>query len=401
MLSTLAALHRARRGGWRGVAATVEQIAATVNRITGEPCGPRTCAGAARILEAAGLLERSTAYRGRPEQLAEQEGEPARWARRPVSCWTLTQAALDMWTKKRRVGHKHTSSDSNLLSANLAASVSDEQAPSGLCSARARTDLVAGDVCPGLGMVGQPTRPPPAPSATPSAPGLTAPAKARPSPGLGHGSINGPPLATEAASLDQEQPEAANAAGRAPGRAPPKRRYRHRPHPKAGNSYAIARAALLYDLETALIRGMPPPRREQLLDQVEQETRRHARAVTVPWDCYVYSWRGLSREDRARILTVDVLPALRRAAERRELLDFGVPDPNWRPHRPGGEPGPRIEPEKDYPGVKVCGLQGLERSTPELAASVRRLVELGIVDESSLGLFAKIEGDPCPTKKRT
>jgi len=376
VLSTLAALHKmsktGHRRGYRGVVAPLARFAEAVRQATGERCSLSTARNAVRILERAGLVERSEAMRGHATPYGEP-GRKRRWARRAVACITLPEDTIDLWTVRRAP----TSDDNLSLPLETSGSPILEQGASPPCFTRTTLPSPeSGDESPPLGGVEE------------SAP-----------PGGGTDGSTGPPPRENPLSLlrmaglspPQETPpvggEEAASRGQAARRAPPPRRFSHRPSPTAGNSWAIARSTWLYDLETALIQAFSRASiREELLDRAILETSKHFRGEPLMhWDRYLSAWRQLDQEQRRRVMTTEILPALRKEVRRRALESWER-DPTHR--RPRGkwlsEPPPRKYPSGDY-GFRARSLEAIRTQNPTLAADVDKLISLGLVTREQVG----------------
>jgi hypothetical protein len=102
-LTVLVGLHKRGTRGYRGFIAPLEEWSAHVDRLTGYAggCSMSTMREGLRLLEAAGLGERTIHGRGRDEEYGTAPtGEPLR-ARRMVACFTLSVVAVSFWSGPR------------------------------------------------------------------------------------------------------------------------------------------------------------------------------------------------------------------------------------------------------------------------------------------------------------
>lgn len=311
LLTALCTLHRMDAIGFRGLIGSQEAIAAHTAEVLGWPrgFGVRTCRGAGRILEAADLVERWTHGRGREVELEpEAEGEKPRRCRRSVVAYTLTTVAASFWSGPRR---------------------------------RARRG-------PGVGE--KPTPANGADNTTGGSKDPSAPRDARPS----ISSATSAPELLYAVSVvptdDVEHEEAASRGARA--RPVPHRLHAWRPPPSAPNDWGTASSALLYDLETTLLHHRRADRPRLLgiargeLDPARRiagiaDTGPPARGSGLPWDAWIWRWRGLPLADRRVACERAILPALAGHLRRLELWEI-APDRGAWPRVPHPtEPGPR------------------------------------------------------------
>jgi hypothetical protein len=309
LLTVLYTLHRMSKKGYRGLIGSAECIAKRIEELLGGMRGMsvRTLMGAGRILERAGLIDRWVYGRGKlvevPDQtdpLPDQAPGEERRFRRVVSAYTLTAAAVGYWSappRRRRatapVGVKTTSAslaDNSLLGSGFA---SLSLSPPG--SARASIS--------------------------------SAPSPAR----LSH--------AVSAEAADEFERAATAAASMIGGSASPVpgRRFTWRPEPPEPNDLAHARQALLYDLETVLLRHRRRDRGRVLaLVDAELAPARFmdavmARLTGVPpprgrgsglekfFGQWLWHWRDLPLETRQLVCTRMILPAALAHLRRVEL----------------------------------------------------------------------------------
>jgi hypothetical protein len=327
-LSVLYALHRSGQRGFRGLIGSNKAIAARVMEILGRHRGfsERTARGAWRILERADLVDRWLYGRGKviavpsgpagelgSPQKGHSEGSSGPRARRGTLAVTLTVVAISYWSAPRR-GRRSSRVGAPPTPARFADnSILGEEA----------TPL--GDAHPSISSAPCPARQRNEVSAVPADDvGRGAPAPAS----SGERLANGVPL----------------------------RRYAWRPRPDEPATWGNAQQAVLYDLETVLIRHRRRDRGE-LLEVVRRELdpQRRIAATTrgsppargsgFPWDEWIWRWRGLELADRqvacARMILPAALGVLRRAELWRVPPDLSARlSPARCTERPP-DPGPR------------------------------------------------------------
>jgi len=286
-LSVLYALHRCGSRGFRGVIGPNDLIAARVEEITGNVGGfsGRTARAVWRILERAGLVDRWLYGRGKPiEQGApvaegEQGGDQGRPKRLTIAL-SLTVVAVSYWSGPGRRRRAAAPVGNPPTVANLAANtLGPDQSASHSRDARATTS-----------------------SATSAAEQRHAVS----------------PVPGDDFELGASAPASSRGARAKP---VPVRRIPWRPGPDAPNDLGNAAQALLYDLETTLIRHRRPDRGALLeLAREELDPTRRIAAVTGagppdrgsgwPWDDWIWRWRGLPLADRQVVCARMILPAL-------------------------------------------------------------------------------------------
>lgn len=343
-LTVLYTLHRMEHVGYRGLIGAADVVSARVNELLGGVGGMsvRTIAGASRILERADLLDRWVYGRGRLAEAPDREPGPSplpegrkRPYRRPVSAWTLTTVAVSYWSAPARRRRSPRPVGPGPTSANLAEnSLMGEERDSLSLPGDARSSSTV--------------------------------ERRRPE------QLN----AVSAAAADEVE-HGAPAPGASRERlasAVPRRRYSWRPRPREPNDLGNARQALLYDLETLLIRHRRRDRGE-LLAAVEAElsparwiaaverqadgvASARARGSGIDWSQWIWHWRDLPLETRNLVCSRMILPALLAHLRRVELwrlpqLEEVTPDGEIvRAHISRGrccarapDPGPRAVPQ--------------------------------------------------------
>lgn len=332
LLTALHTLHRMDRIGFRGLIGAQEAIAERTTELLGWPrgFGARTCRGAGRILEAADLVERWVHGRGRqvevPQNPPAADGTPPRRCRRPVVAYTLTAVAASYWSGPRRRVHRTANVGAEPTSANGA------------------------DNTIGQGR------------------GATLPRDARPSISSARCSAG---LLYAVSAVPADDVGGASGAGQAGegvrASAVPHRMVPWRPAPASLNDWGTATSALLYDLETTLLHHRRPDRPRLLgLAQAELDPTRRLSGVIgagppprgsgLPWDDWVWRWRGMPLQARRDACERALLPALVGQLHRFDLWQIpGQIGARSRLPRPR-EPGPRAVPEHNQaPPASVLG----------------------------------------------
>jgi hypothetical protein len=334
-LSWLAALNRTGSRGYRGVTAPLEYLAESIARCTGARMGARTAANAARILEAAGLVELGLAGRGNPVK-----AKDGKIYRRGVSTWTLTPAAISLWSRPRT---------SVQLGENLSANREKEGFPSGeYLDARA---VDPGPAAPAPSV--QPIREVKAPEAGASAPslGLIGPRKAREPNGV--------------------RPRTA-----------PQRLISGRPSRTEPETRARGVRALAYDLESELLRrGRSSREISDCVGRVLTESAPGYRGpVSQPWDDWVWRWRKLPTAERRLALSCAIWPGVR-ATLKRSFVARLPQAARFSPKRPWNvEPGPRapyVPPPPPPPPPATAEIAIARVGDLELSSIFRRLQARG------------------------
>jgi len=310
LLTVLYTLHRMSRKGYRGLIGSAESIAARITELLGGMRGMsvRTLTGAARILEHAGLIDRWTYGRGRLVEVPNQAdplpdqapGKKPRF-KRLVSAYTLTTAAAGYWSMPPRRRRATAPVGAGTTSASLADN-----------SPLIREGFASLSLSPpGSARVSISSAPSPAQ--------------------LSH--------VVSAEAADEFAHAAAAAASMIGGSASPVpgRRYPWRPEPHEPNDLAHARQALLYDLETTLLRHRRRDRGRVLaLVDAELATSRFTAAVMarytgVPpprgrgsglekfFGQWLWHWRDLPLETRQLVCTRMILPVALAHLRRVEL----------------------------------------------------------------------------------
>ena len=340
LVTALYTLHRMDAIGFRGLIGSQEAIANHTAEVLGwyRGFGVRTCRGAGRILEAADLVERWTHGRGREVELEpEAEGAKPRRCRRPVVAYTLTTVAASFWSGPRRRARRGPGVGEKPTSANGA-------------------DNTTGG-----------RRDPSAPrNAQPSISSATSAAEQL--------------YAVSPLTGDVEHGGASSRGARAS--RVPHRLTPWRPGPHDPNDYGTASAAMLYDLETTLLhhRRADRPRLIGIARGELDPARRiagiagtgpPARGSGLPWDDWIWRWRGMPLADRRVACERAILPALAGHLRRLDLWEI-APDRGARPRVPHPrEPGPRAVPERNAapaPSVIVHGVPP-GSSTPRTRAA--------------------------------
>lgn len=307
-LSVLAALHRTEEIGYRGLIGASEKISARVGEILGMSRGhsDRTMRDAWRVLEHAELLERWKHGRGQEVAYGDEEpladghegtAEPPR-ARRLVLGLTLSVVAISYWAAPRRKPRRGGDVGAGPTSARFADNTTGQ----------IRELSLPGNARPSRSSAGTTSE-------------LFYEESPVPGDAVAHGA-------------------AAPAVSRETARPVPHRRVPWRPEASAPNDLGTASTALLYDLETVLIRHRRPDR-DRLLGiaraEISPERRLSQIAGTgpparsgLPWDDWIWRWRGLPLADRRVACERALLPALLGRLRRIELCEL-APDPNARP----------------------------------------------------------------------
>ena len=358
-MTVLFTLHRTEHVGYVGLIGSAECIANRVAELLGGVGGMsvRTLRGAARICEKADYIDCWVYGRGKLQEGDAGDGPLPRPAdgkrrfRRVVSAYTLTVVARSYWSRpprrRRSAGHVCVEPTSANVAENTP--LGKELATLALPSGSARATI------------------------------SSAPSSAR-------------PWAEVSAVPADEVARAATAAADTQGggaSAVPSRRYRWRPHPREPNDLGRARQALLYDLETVLLRHRRRDRLDVLgLVEAELGDRRFTAVVTarltgVPpparrssglerfFGQWLWHWRDLPLETRRLVCTRMILPAALAHLRRVELWR-APPDPAEHISRArcttrAPDPGPRLAARDPEPAAR----------SPEPIAPAPRGVELG------------------------
>lgn len=389
-LGVLAAMHRRGEIGFRGLIGASALIAERVSEICGTPrgLGERTLRSVWRVLEAADLLERWTHGRGKQREygstsnnerthnemgccsVLQGPGRERKTARRPVLALTLSVVAVSYWSAPRRKGGR---SGGDVGKKPTPANVADTTIPEKGDSPNPR---YARATCG---------------STSSSCERLEAVSPFGDD--VGHGA---------------KAPGTGTARERGARPVPPRRLVPWRPDPHDPNDHGTAATALLYDLETVLLHHRRDDRPRILgLARAELDPRRKLielmggdtpKGSGLPWDTWVWRWRGLPLEDRRIACERSLLPALVGHLRRIELCELN-PDPLARPRT--AEPkeiGPRIVPEKNAAPVDVCVLGGVApRRRPP---AVRYASTASDVDPGFAALLERLRGKFCGDDNR-
>jgi hypothetical protein len=338
-LTVLASLHRSQEIGFRGLIGSSKEIAKRCGEILGRHrgCSERTMREAFRVLEHADLLGRWTHGRGRQ---VERGDDPETHTRRHVLALTLSVVAISYWSapRRRKGGIRCDNVPNPPSSANCTDNtILRNREPSALCNAR--------------------------PSYTSAASHSELLNAESPVPGdvVEHGAF-APTLRTETA-------------GSVPHRFVP-----WRPQPSDPNDLGHATRAILYDLETTLLHHRRPDRSRILgLAGAELDPRRkfgELAGITappnsgLPWDDWIWRWRGMPLADRRIACERALLPGLLGGLKRIDLCRL-EPDPSARP--PTAHPreiGPRLVPQRNTapPETRVDGGRPPPRRTAPRAS---------------------------------
>lgn len=325
-LTVLASLHRTQEIGFRGLIGASEEISARCAEVLGRErgCSDRTMREVWRVLEHAELLERWTHGRGKvieygaEHPAAMEPAEEPKRARRKVLGLTLSLVAISYWSAPRR--------------------------------------RRGGGTC---GRVGEkPTSANPADNTIGGKRGLTTPGNAR-------ATISSAPSSLEASSEVSPCGDAVAHGADAPrttregsARTVPDRLVGWRPDPHAPNDYGTATRAMLYDLETVCLHHRRPDR-DRIIGLVRHELHPLRRIEGIvggcdapnsglPWDSWIWRWRGMPLEDRRVACERAILPAILGRLRRLDLCEL-EPDPNASPPRSRAhrEVGPRVIPQRN------------------------------------------------------
>jgi len=357
-MTVLYTLHRTEHVGYLGLIGSAECISARVTEILGGVGGMsvRTLRGAARICEKADYIDCWVYGRGRLQEGPAEDGPLPKTAdgkprfKRLVSAYTLTVPARSFWSKppRRRLsaGPVRVEPTSARLADNSL--LGKELATLALPSGSARVTI----------------------SSAPS--------------------TSEPWSEVSAVPADEFERAAAAAADTQGGRASavPDRRHRWRPHPREPNDLGRARQALLYDLETVLLRHRRRDRLDILgLVEAELADRRFSAVVTarltgVPpparrssglerfFGQWLWHWRELPLETRQLVCTRMILPAALAHLRRVEL--WRAP-PDLRAHISPGrcterppDPGPRLSARAPEPVARSPEPRSPPAPGPEL-----------------------------------
>lgn len=336
LLTALYTLHRMNQIGFRGLIGSAVAIAERTSEVLGwgRGFGERTLRGAARILEAADLVERRTHGRGRQVELEpEAEGEEPRKLKRSVLSLTLTTVAVSYWAARRRNSNRGPDVGAKPTPANLADNTIGGE----------RELSLSRDARPSITSAGTAAQ-----------------------------QLNAVSPVGDVVSLAAL---AAASEGEGSARAVPRRMVPWRPSPTEPNDWGTATRAVLYDLETTLLHHRRDDRPRIVgLARAELDPGRRIAGLGegtppggsgLPWDDWVWRWRGMPLADRRVACERALLPALVGHLRRLELWEIAPDRDGGRP-RPGQvEPGPRQIAERNAAPPDTVIVEG--RPPPRLA----------------------------------
>lgn len=375
ILTACAAVAKIGRAGFRGFVAPYEVVCELVSVVSGREVSKTTLRNGFRLLEVAGIGARDLGDRhgrpgkgrgrgkGRPYLNADRE---RRYARRNVLMFTLSEWFLGILPARPLAELRRESPDPLwYLSESDATPIGSKESPSaprnpsqtrgysgptGARDARGSTSVSSrahrdGSKVEPSRRDGESTRPRDGPSRAPPARDSHTALEQR--------TISDGPCGPEAASRKR-----------------PTRRFAHRPRPEDPQTYRNARRALLYDLETVLLRA-GEHRIGSILSRAALETAQgNSSGSCWPWAEVIWQWRALPLEERRTILLRGAVPAVR-AALRRDWLRGWPEDPSVAPRRvtprTPGKPEPGIAGRRVEPGPRSRGVEIVDPDPLDLA----------------------------------
>jgi hypothetical protein len=366
MLAVHAALHRCGTIGYRGVIGAASEIGRHAARLAGglsRGYSDRTVREAYKVLEAAGLVERSRYGRGKPIVLPDGSVRCA-----GVLCVTTSIVALSYWTTGGAQMRVAPGLQKNQAANFAEKPIISEKKPSVFQNARLCRDDRSCEL----------------PTSDELAFARTVETSDT---GASVSSVVVP------SSVSAELASARHGEGLASARSPrggqpqdpchaPRRLIKSRPSASAPNTARVCAAACLYDLETAMIRNGRGDARKLLgVARREIEGRFFAGILSggvgasgVPWWDILWGWRALPESDRSRRAR-EIIPSLVAVINAGRLAAY-PPANRWIAPVWQAEPGPRMRPcaagSARVVGNQTAGATGAAAFTAQILERLER-----------------------------
>jgi len=309
VLALCGALARMGLRGYRGIIAPCEVLAETVAEASGGPCSVRTLRNAVAMLEQAGLIERGTYGAGKPVQV--RRNGKVGWAKRKVLTITFVQGTMQLWSPPVSSPKPRFSTP-----ANFAATRSVEGSPFGGNPNAHAVDIVgaspeqtgSGKDCDSP----HPSAPSPSSSPPPTASPLAADA------------AQTPPLATPRQARRDRPPDGERSEEGGSAKTRPARNVPYRPRKDEPATRARGAWALVYDLESELLRrgACAAEVRDHVSRAFAELDPQFRGNESQPWDSWVWDWRAMDQAARRDALRRAIIPSLRATIKRGKLWEM-------------------------------------------------------------------------------